>query len=151
MTRIAIAAGAANPVLSRSNQALAEALAAEGAEVETLLWNRDSDAAFLAGDLTLLRQTWDYQRDPAAYAAWISRLSAQGAKIDADPRLALWNNDKRTLGEAGEAGVAVPAFLPADGASGPDLATALGPRFVLKPAVGGSGYGVLAADAASFD
>ncbi|MEL7463492.1 MAG: hypothetical protein AAFN79_05465 [Pseudomonadota bacterium] len=151
MTRIAIAAGLANPILSPSNQALAEALIAEGAEVETLLWNRDGDAAFLATDLTLLRQTWDYQRDLAAYAAWIGRLSARGARIDADPRLALWNNDKRTLAEVTEAGVETPAMASADGAKGADLAAALGPRFVLKPAVGGSGYGVVAADAASIN
>lgn len=151
MTRIAIAAGLANPTLSRSNNALADALTAEGAEVEALLWNRDGDAAFLSADLTLLRQTWDYQRDPAAYAAWISRLSARGARIDADPRLALWNNDKRTLAEVSERGVERPVMRPADDASGDELAAARGPRFVLKPAVGGSGYGVVAADAASFD
>ena len=140
---IAIAACRTNPQLSSSNKTLQSALEACGASVSVLNWNEHSAADFLSCDLTLLRQTWDYQNDPGGFAAWLIRLNAMGGQIEARPELAIWNNDKRTLIEIKGAGVEIPETY----RSVEDATTSQGDRsstekLVLKPAFGGDGVGV---------
>lgn len=144
---IAIAACRTNPQLSASNQTLQSALEATGARVSVLNWNEHSASEFLSCDLTLLRQTWDYQNDPGGFAAWLIRLHANGGRIEARPDLAIWNNDKRTLLELKQAGVEIPATF----RSVEDAIAHQGDRegnraptekLVLKPAFGGDGVGV---------
>ena len=141
--RIAIAACRTNPQLSSSNKTLQSALEATGAHVFVLNWNEHSASDFLSCDLTLLRQTWDYQDDPGGFAAWLIRLHAKGGQIEARPDLAIWNNDKRTLTELANAGVKTPATFrsvkDAIAGRGDQLSTE---KLVLKPAFGGDGVGV---------
>ena len=141
--RIAIAACATNPVLSASNQVFQAALEAEGAQVSVLNWNEHPASDFLASDLTVLRQTWDYQDDPGGFAAWLIRLHAKGARIEARPDLAIWNNDKRTLLELEQAGVDVPlTFRSVKDALASQGDRVSSQKLVLKPAFGGDGIGV---------
>ncbi|MEO1458783.1 MAG: hypothetical protein AAFV49_14670 [Pseudomonadota bacterium] len=147
--KIALAACAKNPVLSASNDRLRQALLARGVDCPVLRWNADPFEDFLACDLTVLRQTWDYQDDPGGFAAWLVRLEALGGRVEAPARLAVWNNDKRTLVELERYGIAVPRTVPLP-ASGDPAALAAIPteRIVLKPAFGGDGIGVQLADRA---
>lgn len=141
--RIAIAACATNPKLSASNETFRKALEAKGVDVVPLNWNEHSPSEFLSCDLTCLRQTWDYQDDPGGFAAWLIRLHARGARIEARPDLAIWNNDKRTLVELERAGFDIPLTLPSvdqilsGKVNDPKLE-----EIVLKPAFGGDGVGV---------
>lgn len=141
--QIAIAACRTNPQLSSSNKTLQSALEAAGARVSVLNWNEHAAADFLSCDLTLLRQTWDYQNDPGGFAAWLIRLDANGGQIEARPDLAIWNNDKRTLIELKAAGVEVPAtFRSVEDALASQDDRVLTEKLVLKPAFGGDGVGV---------
>lgn len=143
MPRIVLATCAAYPQLSTSNALYAAALRAQGCDVRTLTWNGDRTEDFLKSDLVVLRQTWDYQADPGGFAAWVSWLSRNKARIKNAPDLVIWNNDKRTLSEVAQSGVSVPetCWLPQDAPSRvfADLGTE---QIVLKPAFGGSGVGV---------
>ncbi|MEL6266119.1 MAG: hypothetical protein AAFR52_10820 [Pseudomonadota bacterium] len=141
--RIAIAACARNPSLSRSNACYRHSLEARGAEVAVLAWNRDPMAAFLRHDLVVLRQTWDYQEDPGGFAAWLVRLEALGGRVEAPAPLAIWNNDKRTLVELGAAGIPIPETVALRDGVETALPSGTGTdRIVLKPAFGGDGVGV---------
>lgn len=140
---ICIAACRANPQLSSSNRTLQSALKAYGARVSVLNWNEHTVAEFLSCDLILLRQTWDYQNDPGGFAAWLIRLHAMGAQIEARPDLAIWNNDKRTLIEIKDAGVEIPeTYRSVEDAIARQGDRGSTEKLVLKPAFGGDGVGV---------
>ncbi|MEM6678935.1 MAG: hypothetical protein AAF675_13800 [Pseudomonadota bacterium] len=150
--KIAIAACAAYPQLSPSNACLRDSLAQQGADVVVLSWNRDPMAAFLAADVTILRQTWDYQADPGGFAAWAVRLEALGGCLEAPAALAVWNNDKRSLIELGAFGLPIPRTIALSGAPDEDPFSQLaGERIVLKPAFGGSGVGVQLTDRQNYE
>lgn len=141
--RIAIAACATNPELSASNRAFENALKSSGVDVTVLNWNGHTTAEFLACDLTVLRQTWDYKDDPGGFAAWLVRLHALGAKIEARPDLAIWNNDKRTLIDLKDAGVQIPlTFRSFEDALANRAESSMSEDVVLKPVFGGDGVGV---------
>lgn len=147
MTRVVIAAGRRYPTPTTSNAALIEALQARGADTAVARWNVDPIDAFLDADAVLLRQTWDYQDDAAGFAAWISGLTLRGARVLNPAPVAIWNNDKRSLVELAGGGVVIP---PTTGIENGEVAAAAdkigGTRFVVKPAYGGSGVGVRAAE-----
>ena len=141
--RIAIAACATNPELSASNREFRIALEAQGTDVVVLNWNEHAATDFLSCDLTVLRQTWDYQADPGGFAAWLIRLQALGARTEARADLAIWNNDKRTLIELKEAGVEIPVtFRSVEDAISQQKDNPEIENLVLKPAFGGDGIGV---------
>jgi len=141
--RIAIAACKTNPKLSASNKAFQAALEAARAQVRVLNWNEHPASDFLSCDLTVLRQTWDYQDDPGGFAAWLIRLHAQGARIEACPDLAIWNNDKRTLLDLEQAGIEIPlTFRSVEDAMAKRPDQVSPEKLVLKPAFGGDGIGV---------
>ena len=148
--RMAIAACAAYPDLSRSNACLRDSLEAQGVRVEVLLWNQDPIPRFLDQDLVLLRQTWDYQDDPGGFAAWMVRAEALGGRMSAPSALTVWNNDKRTLSDLSAIGIEVPETVRVTLGSDPSLSGPLGTdKIVLKPVFGGSGVGVQLCDNAS--
>ncbi|MEM9343516.1 MAG: hypothetical protein AAGA87_10770 [Pseudomonadota bacterium] len=141
--KIGLVACAQYPGLSLSNLALRDSLQRLGAEVSVPVWNRDPYEMFLGNDLNVLRQTWDYQDDPAGYAAWFVRLEELGGRVIASARQALWNNDKRTLVEVAGPDLAIPATVSLRDPIDPgQIADIPGEQIVLKPAVGGSGVGV---------
>ncbi|MEM1315818.1 MAG: hypothetical protein AAGI51_14770 [Pseudomonadota bacterium] len=149
MTKVAIATGRRNTALNPSNLSYAKALGAAGAEVLTLRWNADPRSSFQAADAVVLRQTWDYQYDPSGFAAWAIGLEAQGTPLMNPAASAIWNNDKRTLLDLADEEVAVPATADLT-ELGPEAAMEAvgGDAFVIKPAVGGSGQGVVRSDRA---
>lgn len=142
MVRIVIATCRKYPELSPSNSLLAAALTGKGAAVRAVPWNGADQSDFLACDLVLLRQTWDYQDDPGGFAAWAAWLARRGARMRNSADLAVWNNDKRTLGELQSIGVRVPISIPVCSGSDHDLSPIETDDIVVKPAFGGSGVGV---------
>ncbi|MEO0680489.1 MAG: hypothetical protein AAF192_08750 [Pseudomonadota bacterium] len=149
MSKIVIAVGRGAPELSASNRAYAAALEAGGVEVLTLQWNTQPRVLFLGADAVVMRQTWDYQDDPGGFAAWAVGLEAAGARLMNPAAAAIWNNDKRTLLDLGEAGAEIPPTADLTLLGPEDAATAVGGEaFVIKPAFGGSGVGVTRTDRA---
>ena len=138
--RLAIVACLGHPDLSASNALFRRALERKGAEVEVVTWNA-TPVAHLAGfDLCVLRQSWDYQDDPAGFAAWACGARRAGVRLANPAEMAIWNNDKRTLAALQEIGVAVPWMMRLDAA--PPAPAELPEQLVIKPAFGGSGVGV---------
>lgn len=139
--QIAIITCSTHPELSPSNALYRQALIKRGADVSCVPWNRTSSEEMTAFDLCVFRQSWDYQDDPAGFAAWVSNCRRVGTRFANDPDIILWNNDKRTLTALSKLGVEVPWMRGILQASELDI-QGLPARMVIKPAFGGSGIGV---------
>ncbi|MBU0726202.1 MAG: hypothetical protein KJ904_06325 [Alphaproteobacteria bacterium] len=120
------------------------ALREAGFDLRVGLWNGDQ-SAFHGVDLVVLRGTWDYHRDLAAYRDWLAGLAEAGVAVANPVPLVLWNLDKAYLIELASRGIALPdqAILPLDLPAAQALLAAKGwQKAVAKPTAGGSGHGV---------
>ena len=84
------------PGLQRGDELLATELAARGACVSHAPWNGPF-APFEDVDLIVVRSTWDYAAQPAAFADWLDRIGKGRAHIVNSPALMRWNMDKTYL------------------------------------------------------
>ena len=138
-----IATHADIPDGSTDDRLLADALAAAGARVRLAVWN-DSAVDWAESGRIVIRSTWDYHLDPAAWFRWLSTASSVSRLIN-DSGVVHWNSDKRYLLDLERAAVAiVPTALvtrdrPVDLAA---LCAGRGWRdIVVKPAIGASAKG----------
>ncbi len=143
MFGVTIATHAAMPEGSTDDRLLAAALRAAGVEARLAAWN-DSGVDWGASPRTVIRSTWDYHVQPAAWFDWLASTSRVTRLIN-DPETVRWNSDKRYLLDLLAAGVSiVPTELVARG-SAVDLAArcaAIGwDDVVVKPAIGASAKG----------
>ena len=67
---------AALPGGAPDDQQLAAALRHEGLAVRLAVWN-DPSVQWRASPLTLVRSTWDYHREPHAWAQWLAEVGTQ--------------------------------------------------------------------------
>ncbi|MFN8108981.1 MAG: hypothetical protein U0Y82_03930 [Thermoleophilia bacterium] len=111
---------------------LTAALADRGAEVELPHWD-DPDVDWSAFTAVIVRSTWNYTDDPAAFIAWMRDTDGRTMLLN-DARQMAWALDKRYMASLARAGVAtVPTVFVAPGDPGTDLPA--GP-VVVKPGVG---------------
>lgn len=133
MTVVSLATCAQLPDGDEDSPALVEALAWRGVEARLMVWDdRRSDAA---GELVVLRSTWDYTHRAAEFIAWVSGLP----RVANPAAVVRWSTDKRYLGELDAAGVPVvpTSFVaPGEPVELPDAA-----EYVLKPSVGAGSRG----------
>jgi len=143
MARIVIATALVSPAATPSDSLYLDALAAAGHTAAAAPWNGDQ-APFAAADLVVLRATWDYHRDIAAYRAWLDALDRAGTPVANPTALVRWNLAKGYLGELGARGIPVPRqqVVARQRAAVAAAIEAVGGRAVVKPAVGASGHGV---------
>jgi len=132
------------PALSTSDALYASALEARGLSVQAAPWNGPAEP-FHGVDIIVLRSNWDYHHAPAAFIAWIEKIAASEALLLNQPRLVLWNLDKRYLLDLAEHGVATPTTHVVE--NDPTAVSAVMDRYgwdaaVVKPAVGASGHDV---------
>ncbi len=110
------------------------ACAAAGIHLEHPVWS-DPDVAWDGFDLVVVRSTWDYLDDVAAFASWLGRVDRLG-RLHNPAAVISWNLDKRYLVDLAAAGVPViPTRVCTDGGS---LSGALGSvdgEVVVKPTV----------------
>lgn len=139
--RVALIACAKHPELSASNELYRRALERRGAAVEIIRWNRTPASRMGGFDLGVFRQSWDYQDDPAGFAAWVADAHRRGARLANPADVVIWNNDKRTIAELHEIGVEMPWTADLGLTNDPDT-EGMPEHLVLKPAFGGSGVGV---------
>lgn len=109
------------------------ALADHGVSARWVVWS-DPAVDWSAG-LVVIRSTWDYTSDHAAYLDWIGRVPrlANGAEV------VRWNTDKVYLRDLAEAGVPVvptQVVVPGQALLAPER------EFVVKPTVGAGSRGV---------
>ncbi|HEU5193706.1 MAG TPA: glutathione synthetase [Methylomirabilota bacterium] len=139
---IVLATCAAWPEVSASDARLAAALEARGRRVTAAPWNGPF-APFAEAAAVVIRSTWDYHEAPGDYLAWLARLDA--ARTLNPPSLVRWNLSKAHVLDLGARGVRVPRSLEAE-ATPVALAGALArlglDEAVIKPLIGGSGFGV---------
>jgi glutathione synthase/RimK-type ligase-like ATP-grasp enzyme len=139
---IVLATCAAWPEVSASDARLAAALEARGRRVTAAPWNGPF-APFAEAAAVVIRSTWDYHEAPGDYLAWLARLDA--ARTLNPPSLVRWNLSKAHILDLGARGVRVPRSLEAE-ATPVALAGALArlslDEAVIKPLIGGSGFGV---------
>ena len=114
---------------------LLDALAARGVSARWAVWT-DPDVDWAAG-LVVLRSTWDYTHDRAAFLRWVDSLPA----VANDAEVVRWNTDKVYLADLAAAGVpSVATVLIAPGE--PVNLPAEIEEFVVKPSVGAGSRGV---------
>lgn len=132
------------PEPSTSDRLYLDALQRRGMDVRHAPWN-GSMSPFLSAGAVVLRSTWDYHHDLAAFSRWLGLLEVAAVPVLNPPALVRWNLDKRYLLELEESGISIPRTLvaPRDPAT---LASVLDregwTEAVLKPAWGASGFGV---------
>lgn len=141
MPRVALVSVAAARALDEDLAPLAAALAARGAEAETVDWD-DAGIDWSRFDGAMLRSTWDYVARLPEFLAWVDRVDRSTQLLNPGA-VVRWNTDKHYLAELQRAGVpVVPGRFVEPGA---DPAMALDvfladqapdADFVVKPAVG---------------
>ena len=143
MFEVTIATHAAMPDGSTDDRLLADALRAAGARVRLSVWN-DSAVDWAQSGRIVIRSTWDYHLEPAAWFLWLSAASAVSRVIN-DPGVVRWNSDKRYLLDLERAGVAIVPTVLATREGPVDLGILCAERgwqdVVVKPSVGASAKG----------
>jgi hypothetical protein len=114
---------------------LIEALTACGVSARWAVWT-DPDVDWSAG-LVVLRSTWDYTHDRAAFLRWVDGLP----RVANDAQVVRWNTDKVYLADLEAAGVptvGTTVARPGEAVVFPDAVD----EFVVKPSVGAGSRGV---------
>ncbi|MEZ5929705.1 MAG: hypothetical protein R3C55_14650 [Parvularculaceae bacterium] len=94
------------PELQPGDDLLAAELAARGAQVSSAPWNGPF-TPFETADLIVVRTTWDYDEQPAAFTEWLGRLAVVSGRVANAPTLMRWNLRKTYLIELAEKGASL--------------------------------------------
>jgi hypothetical protein len=135
MPVVQLATCSALPNGDEDAQLLDRALAERGLTPSWVVWN-DLDVEW-DGTLVVLRSTWDYTADRAAYLEWTRGL----AHVANDAAVVEWNTDKlylRDLADAGVPTVATTFAAPGEPVRFLDDVA----EFVVKPSVGAGSRGI---------
>lgn len=128
--------------LTEDDRIAAEALAACGVEVDTVIWSTRHATAGV--DAVVIRSCWDYHLREAAFRTWLERLEAAGVRVINPPALVRWNLHKAYIGELSSRGVAAVPTAFVDVRTTPSLHDILAAQgwteAVVKPAVSLSAY-----------
>ena len=108
--RVAIATCSEKPKLTLSDLLLAQELRAAGADVTSLIW--DKQLLVPQFDVVVLRSVWDYHLKPAMFLRWLKHLRENRVRVFNTEEVVLWNIDKSYLFELKDRGIAiVPTLL----------------------------------------
>jgi glutathione synthase/RimK-type ligase-like ATP-grasp enzyme len=131
------------PDVSASDALAQAALERRRVAVEPLPWN-GPDQGFDRFDLVILRSNWDYHHAPGAFAGWLDRLDAAGARVWNPTALVRWNLSKRYLLDLASRGVPIVPTEVLDGAAAGSLPAVLRARrwatAVVKPVISASAH-----------
>ncbi len=138
--RLALASCTLFPQFHPDDAHLVHALRELGIEPVSCIWN-DPAVDWTAFDAVLIRATWDYFMQYAAFQRWLAKLPVPTIN---DAQLLRWNSDKRYLLDLEQQGIAV---IPTLFASATDLRRSLvtlhGREVVVKPTVSGGAWHTL--------
>jgi hypothetical protein len=123
------------------DRVLAEALLRLGRTIAHPIWN-DPEVDWSAFRCVVIRSTWDYHHQRAAYLRWGDRV-ARASTLWNRPETVRWNTDKRYLRELERAGIPVVPTVWSPKGHPVDLATTMDEygwtTAVVKPAVSAAG------------
>ena len=128
--------------LAASDRVLHSVLEAAGVCVNVASW-RDKAFDWSATRMAVLRSAWDSHLRAAEFRDWLMKVSSMTALCNPAPTVR-WNFDKHYLMELQDAGVVTIPSIYVASHSNTDFAKHDIPwdRAVVKPAIGGSSYGV---------
>lgn len=130
--KVAIAGFRGNPPDFRDDDLLLARLRERGAEAITAPWD-DAGVDWDSFDLVVARTVWDYS---LRYEEFVDWLAGVRAPVENDPRVLLWNSDKRYVSDLADAGVpVVPTRFVAPGEPPPPLEG----EVVVKPTISAGG------------
>lgn len=136
MPDVLLATCAALPAGDEDGDLLVGVLAERGVDARWAVWS-DPDVDWAAAGLVVLRSTWDYTADRAAFLAWVDVLP----RVANAAEVVRWNTDKVYLRDLARAGVpTVPTRFAPPGAP-VEFDAGVG-EFVVKPSVGAGSRGV---------
>ncbi len=114
--------------------------------MRVLPWNEAGADDFDWADTVVLRSTWDYHHDVAAYDRWLVERERRGQQLHNPVSLVRWSLDKRNLFELGSSGLRFPLTIDlsrVDAVQSMAWAASHGlEQVVVKPAWGASGHAV---------
>jgi len=141
--RIAFATCADLPSIQPDDAHLAASLERLGIQPASCTWN-DPALDWSVFDAVLIRTTWDYFRQHAAFIAWLDRLDRLGIPTINDSRVLRWNSDKRYLLDLARHEVAI---IPTRVVGAHELIDALAAMsaqpVVIKPTISGGAWHTL--------
>ncbi len=131
----------------RDDELLLARLRERGADAITAPWD-EAGVEWDSFDLVVARTVWDYSLRHDEFVRWLEGVEAP---VENDPRVLLWNSDKRYVADLGEAGVPV---VPTRFVEPGDPAPAIEGEVVVKPTVSAGGrntgrFGPAASDEAA--
>jgi hypothetical protein len=143
MPTIAFVTYTGAPDLTAGDRRVVAPLRAHGITTVAAAWD-DPAVDWRTFDGVILRSTWNYHHRPAAFAAWLDRLTAANVPVWNAPALVRWNMDKRYLHDLARQGVPVVPTVFVDGGAAIDLPALLATNgwqeAVIKPRVSASAY-----------
>lgn len=77
-----------------------------GWDVETVSW-RDETVDWNDFEIVVIRSTWDYQSEPAAFLGVLQKIESSTALLENSLDIVNWNLDKRYLRDLNEKGVKI--------------------------------------------
>lgn len=85
---------------------LLEALQKRGIQYTPVVWN-SPEIAWDAYDFIVIRNIWDYHRQPSTFVAWLDYLEAKGLRVYNPFPLLRWNMNKAYLAQLSQAGIRI--------------------------------------------
>lgn len=156
MPRVALVTASSLPLPAADAPLLADALAAEGLEVEQPVWD-DADAVWPSYDAVVIGSTWDYHHRLDEFLGWVDKVNSATLLFNI-PKFINWNCRKNYINNLAVAGINVIPSLkitPSSHYSLTRLMPYLGAdKLVMKPLVGASAEGIevfQAGDAEAFE
>jgi glutathione synthase/RimK-type ligase-like ATP-grasp enzyme len=144
-TECAIATCSQLPDLDPDDRLLSEALVALGARVSAKVWS-DPTVDWSSADVCVVRSTWDYHKQFAAFDRWIDAVSTTTCLLN-PAHVIRWNCHKFYLRDLERRGVPVVPTVWMERGERVDLGAVLDrvgwPEAVIKPAYGASADGIL--------
>jgi len=107
---IAFATCSTYPGLAKDDTALAAALSAAGYHVTPAAWD-DPAIDWSRYDAVIIRSTWNYHLQPAAFLAWLRQLESHRLHIANPVDILEWNMDKKYLKDLENIDIPLPPTL----------------------------------------
>lgn len=132
----------AQPLLTRSDDALKQELEKLGASVRVAIWT-DSEVDWSLSDLTVIRSTWDGCVRFREFEQWLRRIDCETRICNPTEKI-LWNFEKHYLLDLQRRGIAIipTIYFQAGGRVSLNPADVDWPEIVAKPSIGASSLAV---------
>jgi glutathione synthase/RimK-type ligase-like ATP-grasp enzyme len=141
MTNIALATSYEFSNLIEDETPLVAALEQRGIKVTPVVWD-SPEISWTAYDLIIVRNIWDYYRQPQTFVAWLDYLESKQVRIYNPIPLLRWNMNKQYLSQLSQAGIRIQPSVFVRHIS-QNLAQTLAEKgwqdAVIKPLISGSG------------